>query len=522
MEMDVLKYPIGLQNFPRLRKEGMLYVDKTEYIHKLVSGSSHYIFLSRPRRFGKSLTISTLEEYFRGNREFFRGLAIDSLEPRPWPRHAVLHIDFNAQLYQKEGDLESFINKKLSDWEAIYGSDERETSFTMRFLGIIERAARATGRGTVVLIDEYDKPLLDVIDKPSLLASNRDILKSFYGGMKSAQAYLRFVMLTGVGKIAQLNVFSGLNNIRDISMDIDYSGICGITEEELQGVLQPGVKILADTLGISLSEAYESLKKYYDGYHFAEDFLDIYNPFSLLSALQSRSLRSYWYATGTPTYLVKALRDNDEPIQELGECYCKPSMLFNGDVLGVNLMVILYYSGYLTLKAYDREYDEYTLGYPNEEVTTGFIGGLLPLVSHLSQAKSESMIMRMSREIRDNRIDDFLNTMKIFFASPDYQVADANEYHYQDVIYCISKLIGFDAKLEYHTSQGRIDMTLFTRTHIYIFEFKLDKSARIAMSQIDRNQYALPFEADGREIVKVAVNFSSQTRNISDWQIEKG
>ena len=521
MEMDLLRYPIGLQNFPRLREDHMLYVDKTDYIHRLVSGSSHFLFLSRPRRFGKSLTISVLEEYFKGHRHLFGGLMIDSLQPDPWPEHAVLHIDFNKKRYNDENSLTDILEMFLADWEDIYGKNDRGKSLETRFLNVIESAAAKTGRGVVVLVDEYDKPLLDVIDNPLLLESNRSILKSFYGAMKSAQASLRFVMLTGVGKIAQLNVFSGLNNIRDISMSEEFSGICGITEKELHGLLEPGVKQLAAKLQISLHDAFLRLKKKYDGYHFAKNFLDVYNPYSVLNALQDGALLSYWYATGTPTYLVKALRNNDEPLANLGECICSSDEIFNGDVLGVNLVVTLYYSGYLTLKAYDSEYDEFTLGYPNQEVTVGFVKGLLPLVSHLSEPKSNSLIIRMSREIREDRIDDFLQTMRIFFANSDYQVAGANEYHYQDIIYCVSKLIGFDSRLEYHTAQGRIDMTLFTKTHIYIFEFKLDKSAKIAMSQIDQTEYALPFKADGRPIVKVAVNFSSETRNISDWQIER-
>ena len=519
MKMDVTRYPIGLQNFRQLREDQMLYVDKTEYIYRLVSGGSRYIFLSRPRRFGKSLTISVLEEYFKGHRELFQGLKIDSLQQGVWPEHSIFHIDFNAQNYHEPDALVNFLNDQLSYWEENYGKRETEKNITQRFLGVIQRAALKTGRGVVVLVDEYDKPLLDVVENPEILEANRQMLKSFYGGLKSAQAHLRFVMLTGVGKIAQLNVFSGLNNIRDISMDMEYSGLCGITKNELQSVLEPGVSQLADQMGISLGEAYEKLKNFYDGYHFAPDFLDVYNPFSLLNALQSKNLISFWYATGTPTFLVKALRDNDTPISYISNCQCSSDELYNGDVLGMNLAVILYYSGYLTLKSYDAEFDEYTLGYPNQEVTKGFVKGLLPLVSHLSEAKTSSLISAMSRAVRDNRIGDFLETMKIFMANPDYQVIDANEYHYQDVIYCISKLIGFDARLEYHTAEGRIDMTLFTKTHIYIFEFKLDKSAKIAISQINRKEYDLPFRSDGRKIVKIGVNFNSETRNISDWQI---
>lgn len=513
-----LKYPIGVQDFPSLRENGWLYVDKTAYIHKLVNGSVPFTFLSRPRRFGKSLLLSTIEAYFQGRRELFKGLEIDRLEPDAWDEYAVLHLDFNKQGYFKAGDLEDTIEHNLQLWEKTYGRDESETSHTLRFLGIIRRAKEKTGRGVVVLIDEYDKPVLDLIDQPELMEANRQLLKSFYGGMKSSQGNLRFVMLTGVGKIAQLNVFSGLNNIRDISMEEDYSGICGISEVELHSIMEPSVQLLADRRNYTLDEAYAKLKLNYDGYHFAEDLLDIYNPWSLFNALASRKISDYWYATGTPSHLIKSLRTMNIPIRDLDGCEADGSALLYGNVTGEDPVPILYYSGYLTVKSYDGETDTYTLGYPNEEVKHGFLNNVLTIIGQMQNPLKSSMLIRkMKTLIVENRTDEFLEVMKSFMAGFDHIAIGKNEYHYQTVMYCICKLLGLDSQMEVHTAEGRIDMFIATDTHIYVMEFKFDKPIREACDQMEEKHYALPFAIDQRKVVKVAVVFSSKTHTIDDW-----
>ena len=516
------RYPIGEQNFANIRNNDLLYVDKTSYIHHLVASGSSYYFLSRPRRFGKSLLISTLEEYFKGNRQLFKGLAIDKLQPEPWKSHPVLHLDFNATGYESKSDLRQMLELNLSRWESIYGKTENAENLATRFLCVINKAYEKTGAGAVILIDEYDKPLLDAIDDKDLLEANRTTLKSFYGVMKSAQGSLRFVMLTGVGKIAQLNVFSGLNNIRDISMSEDYSGICGITKAELHRDLAHGVELLARHNGMTPGEAYDKLKKFYDGYHFANDMLDIYNPFSLLSALADRNISSYWFRTGTPTHLVKALRNADEPIADFDGFQCGAETLMDGNVLGTNLVSILYYSGYLTLKGYDREFGLYTLGYPNEEVERGFISSLIPMITTLKSQQTDSLIKDLTLCIREGRLDDFFDCLKTFFAGVPNDMIGRNEAHYQDIVYCVCKLLGFYVQAEYKTSHGRIDMILATKDAIYIMEFKRGASADAALDQIKKKGYTLPFKRDGRPIIPVGVNFSDETHNIDDWKVGMG
>ena len=502
-EMNPLKYPIGVQNFPSMRENGWLYVDKTAYIHELVNDATPFAFLSRPRRFGKSLLISTLEAYFKGERDLFRGLAIDRLEPEPWNEYAVLHIDFNKQIYADDSNLENLLNYQLSTWEKVYGKNEGEDSLPLRFSGILHRAKELTGRGVVVLVDEYDKPILDAIDNPELMESNRRLLKSFYGGMKSSQGDLRFVMLTGVGKIAQLNVFSGLNNIRDISMDQEFAGICGISEEELHSTMNSGVELLAKDNGYSPEEAYRKMKANYDGYHFARRSPDMYNPWSVLNALKSKEILDYWYGTGTPTHLIKSLRAMDIPVMALEGYQTAGSALLNGNVTGEDPIPVLYYSGYLTIKSYNQESGLYTLGFPNKEVRNGFLNNVLSVIGKIpNQSKSDMLIRRMKELVVENKIPEFLEVMKSFMAGFDHIAIGKNEYHYQTVIYCVCKLMGLESQMEVHTSEGRIDMFLGSKTHIYVLEFKVDKPVEEAVKQIDEKHYALPFAIDSRRLSK--------------------
>lgn len=507
------KYPIGESSFRAIREGGWLYVDKTADMYRLVNENT-YLFLSRPRRFGKSLLVSTLQEYFRGNRHLFDGLAIDSLDPEPWPEHAVLHIDFNAQMYMDDSALPAVIDASLNEWETIYGRSDTESTIVRRFIDVIDRAYKATGRGVVVLIDEYDKPILDCMDRPELMESNRQLLRSFYGAMKSTQGHLRFVLLTGVGKMGNMNVFSGLNNIRDISMLPDFSTICGITEEELRQYFGQGIKKLADYNDWSENEAFALLKKQYDGYHFARDLKDVYNPYSVLNAIASREIDNYWYRTGTPTHLVNKLRKLKQPLSDLNDSQCTASLLADTNVMDFDPVPLMFYTGYLTIKSYDREFRTYRLGYPNEEVTQGFFRNLLPLVSGVESQQSENLIVRLVKLLREGDLGGFFATMRCFFAGFPYDLVTANEFHYQDVLYCICKLLGFYVQTEYKTSQGRIDMILATDATVYIMEFKLDGTAEDALGQIENRNYHLPWADDGRKIVKVGVNFSRTTRTI--------
>ena len=508
-------YPIGVQSFSKLRNENCYYVDKTALVHELVT-TGYYYFLSRPRRFGKSLLISTLHEYFKGNRGLFKGLAIDRLEPGEWPCHPVLHIDFNGQLYDSKTSVGEVLESCLREWEREYGASDASMSYALRFGAVIRNAVEKTGRQVVVLIDEYDKPILDVLGDRELEENNREVLRSFYSVMKSQDANLRFVMLTGVGKLPQMNVFSGLNNIMDISMNPKYSTICGITEPELHEYFGKGVADLAEANCMTVDEAYEALKANYDGYHFAGDMRDVYNPFSLLIALYDRQITDSWYRTGTPTHLIKMLKRTDVPIKNLDGSPCTFARLTEGNVTGDDIIATLYYTGYLTIKQYNRAMSSVILGYPNGEVRRGFLDNVLALSTNVRTGESSTLVLELAMAVQSGDIAGYLEKLRSFFADFPYELIKRNEAHYQDVIYCITKLLGFYVQAEYRTSSGRADMILGTKEAVYVFEFK---GAEAAMSQIDAKEYALPFAADGRRVVKVAVSFSSETRNIADWTI---
>ena len=518
--MANIVYPIGIQSFVEIRSLGSIYVDKTALVHELADTGKYY-FLSRPRRFGKSLLISTLHEYFIGNRAIFKGLAIDRLEPDEWPCHPVLHIDFNGRNYVKYPEiLTRHLCTTLLKWaDELEIQINRELTPDEMFSELIERAVEKTGRQVVVLIDEYDKPILDVLGDKELEENNREVLRSFYSVMKSQDANLRFVMLTGVGKLPQMNVFSGLNNIMDISMNPKYSTICGITEPELHEYFGKGVADLAEANCMTVEEAYEALKANYDGYHFAGDMRDVYNPFSLLIALYDRQITDSWYRTGTPTHLIKALKRAEAPIEDLDGTVCSFDQLLNGNVTGDDIVATLYYTGYLTIKEFDRMTNTFVLGYPNGEVRRGFLQNVLGVLTRVGDGRASTLVIELQMKVRSGDIGGYLEKLRSFFADFPYELIKRNEAHYQDVIYCITKLLGFYVQAEYRTSSGRADMILGTKEAVYVFEFKLDAGADAAMSQIDAKEYALPFAADGRRVVKVAVSFSSETRNIADWKV---
>ena len=518
--MANIVYPIGIQSFVEMRSLGCIYVDKTALVHELVDTGKYY-FLSRPRRFGKSLLISTLHEYFKGNRGLFKGLAIDSLEPAEWPCHPVLHIDFNGRNYVKYPEvLTRHLRTTLEKWaEELCIAVDGSLSPDEMFSELIERAVEKMGRQVVVLIDEYDKPILDVLGDRDLEENNREVLRSFYSVMKSQDANLRFVMLTGVGKLPQMNVFSGLNNIEDISMNPIYSTICGVTEPELREYFGKGIEDLAEANALTIAETYEALKANYDGYHFAGDMRDVYNPYSLLTALKNRMITDSWYRTGTPTHLIKALKRAEAPIEDLDGTVCSFDQLLNGNVTGDDIVATLYYTGYLTIKEFDRTTNTFVLGYPNGEVRRGFLQNVLGVLTRVGDGRASTLVIELLMKVRSGDIGGYLEKLRSFFADFPYELIKRNEAHYQDVIYCITKLLGFYVQAEYRTSSGRADMNLGTKEAVYVFEFKLDAGAEAAMSQIDTKEYALPFATDGRRVVKVAVSFSSETRNIADWTI---
>ena len=512
-----MEYPIGIQDFEELRKNGCVYVDKTDLIYKLVEEGKYY-FLSRPRRFGKSLLISTLEVYFRGRKEFFEGLRIMELETE-WAEYPVLHLDLNTKKYENKSSLEAILNMHLEIWESKYGDEKKDRSSEERFMYVIRNAFEKTGKQVVILVDEYDKPLLQAIGNEALQDDYRNTLKAFYGALKSMDRYIKFALLTGVTKFGKVSVFSDLNNLRDISMLKAYESICGITEEELYSVFEEDIRALGKANNMTEEETKAELKEKYDGYHFNEECVDIYNPFSILNTFANRKFGNYWFETGTPTYLVKLLKKNKSSIEELDGIEIDGKMLESIDTTSHNPIPVIYQSGYLTIKGYDKVFETYILGYPNKEVEKGFINFILPFYATLKNKNSGFEIKSFVKEIERGDTDAFMKRLQSFFADTPYELVRDLELHYQNVMFILFKLLGFYTQAEYHTSEGRIDMVVKTHDYIYVMEFKLDGTAEEAMQQIESKDYPLPFECDGRKLVKLGVNFSNEKRNVERWVV---
>ena len=511
-------YPIGIQNFESLRNDNYFYVDKTKLIYQLAR-SGRYYFLSRPRRFGKSLLISTLEAYFEGKKELFKGLAIENLE-KDWIKYPILHLDLNIEKYNSPDSLDKILNDKLEYWESIYGTRPSETSFSLRFAGIVRRAYEQTGQRVAILVDEYDKPMLQSIGNEELQRSFRDTLKPFYGVLKSMDGCIKFALLTGVTKFGKISVFSDLNNLNDISMDERYIEICGITEKEIHENLEDELHELARRQKMTYDEVCKELKECYDGYHFVEDSIGLYNPFSLLNTFDKMKFGSYWFETGTPTYLVELLKQNHYSLQRIAHEETDADVLNSIDSASQNPVPVIYQRGYLTIKGYDRRFGMYRLGFPNREVEEGFIKFLLPYYANVDKIESPFQISKFVHEVEQGDYDAFFRRLQSFFADTPYELVRDLELHYQNVLFIVFKLIGFYVKAEYHTSEGRIDLILQTDQFVYIMEFKLDGTAEEAIKQINDKHYAQAFNADKRKLYKIGINFSNKTRNIERWIME--
>lgn len=517
--MTALKYPIGLQSFEKIIREGYLYVDKTEYIRQLVEQGAIY-FLSRPRRFGKSLFLSTLQAFFEGKRELFAGLAIDSWDEWEWEEYPVIHIDFNAKDYTYKESLYEKINEQLSIYEQKYGISTPASSLDERFRNVIISAHNQTGMGVVVLIDEYDKPLLDTLHSDELKDMHRDSLRAFYSTLKSSDQYLKFCFLTGVTKIGQLNIFSGLNNLDDISITDQYAGICGITEAELHQYFNSGVMRCAERWECSLDEAYAELKQHYDGYHFSPSLLDVYNPWSALNAINKQFINIYWNQTGGGlSFLYRLLEAGQIELSELDGISVGLRQLQGINVNVNDAIPVLYQSGYLTIKDYDRKSMTFILKYPNTEVESGFIEGLLPDCYGVVETKSTFAINSFIKDLRTGNPSGFFERMYTFFEDFPYENAIKTEKDFQNIMYCVAKMMGLQTQVERHSSRGSCDMTITTGDYIYIFEFKVKKSPEEALMQIERNGYATPFDMDSRKIIRAGVEFSLKDRNITRWLI---
>ena len=544
MEAKRIRYPIGIQTFRDIVEGDYLYIDKTGFVHDLAENYK-YVFLSRPRRFGKSLLSSTIHSYFAGEEELFKGLKAGELK-KEWAKHPVFHFDMSTAKHCSEEELLSELNIKLFKYEKIYGKGDCEVGVNQRFEGLVHRAVEQTGEKAVIIIDEYDAPLLDVVNDQERLTPMRQIMRNFYSPIKSLDPYLRFVFITGITKFAQLSIFSELNNLMNISMMSEYSAICGISGTEIDNRMREPIQALAERLNIQFEEARLLLKENYDGYHFCEGSEDIYNPFSLMKALAARKIGSYWFESGTPTFLFERLRMN--PIDET-TLDCMPLIPESDfDVspeISDNSLPMLYQTGYLTIKEYDRDLHLYTLGYPNKEVKIGFTQGLLAQYKN-QEITGSGFVAQFYASMYRHDIDKALSLMQSYLAGIPYDLENKSEKHFQTIIYLIFSLLGYYTQAEVKSAVGRADAVCWTKDRIYIFEFKVDGSAEEALRQIDEKGYLIPYRfegterceatsvaepveatrrdtsagsASGKRLVKVGVNISTQTRTIESWKV---
>ena len=517
-------YPIGIQTFEKIRKGGFLYVDKTKYVYD-VCHPGQFVFLSRPRRFGKSLLTSTFDAYFSGRKELFKGLAIDSLETE-WKHYPVLHFDLSDIKKGTTEECELNLHSQLQDFERTYGCEKASDELTIRFRELVKNISRKTESQVVVLIDEYDAPLLTVLHDSERLEPMRTLLQSFYSPLKKLDQYLRFVFITGISKFSQLSIFSQLNNLNNISMLPQYAGICGITEQELKDNFQEGIDELGKANDMTKDEVLAKLKLKYDGYRFSRNAEGVYNPFSLLSAMDNRDFNNYWFSTGTPTFLVKMMKRFHTDLTKLDGSEAGADD-FDAPTENMHSVLPLFYqSGYLTIKGYDPILSNYTLGYPNEEVKVGLMHALLPFYVVKDPVEARTAAGKMYLALRKDDIDEALEAARAFFAGIPYQEgtlqdAPTSEGHFTAMLYVMFSFLNVYVYTQVRTAKGRMDILMKTDTTIYVMELKLDGTVEEALKQIDDKGYAIPYEADGRRIVKVGIRFSSEERTITEWKIEE-
>ncbi len=519
--MRLRKLPIGIQDFVSLREDGYLYVDKTAYLYKMATEGKAYFF-ARPRRFGKSLLCSALGAYLEGRRELFEGLDLAELESE-WVRYPVLRLDLNAERYDSVAALHSIIGRHLDRWEKKYPPDKIYDTIAGRFEAVIEQAHHDAGSRVCVLIDEYDKPLLSTLDDSELHDEYKGILKPFFGVLKSTDAHLRLVFITGVTKFGQVSVFSDLNQLTDLSMHLEYAAMCGITEEELVRDFRPELEALAERQCMSFDSCLERVREWYDGYRFEEDSPAVFNPYSTLNLFSTNKFSDYWFQTGTPTFLVELLKKSNADLREIDGATLPASAFADYRAEPDRPLPVIYQSGYLTIKGYDPELRFYTLGYPNAEVRNGFLAYLLPDYTGQERDKGGFHIGMFSKELRAGDVDAFLSRLRVFFESIPYDLSDQTERHYHMVFYLVFTLLGQYIRSEVKSAGGRSDAVVRTADTVYVFEFKLNGTAEEALARIDDRGYLIPYEqlrADsGYRLVKVGVEFDPKTRNIGRWVV---
>ena len=513
-------YPVGIQTFEKIREGNYLYVDKTKYIVDFRKKQMSYVFLSRPRRFGKSLFASTLQAYFEGRKELFEGLAIADYE-QEWVKHPVLHFDMSGAKHFNADELKHYLHLQLYNYETLYGRNEEEVNDNERLEGLVKRANEQTGQKAVVIIDEYDAPLLDVVHETENLATLRRIMQNFYSPLKKLDPYLEFTFLTGITKFSQLSIFSELNNLENISMFDQYSAICGISLTELTTVMQPDVEGLGKALGLSYEECLEELCRYYDGYHFSEHSEDVFNPFCLIRALNGRKIESYWFSSGTPSYLIKTLKKYHVNVLDVENNSCDVDDFDVSPEQMTSALPLLYQSGYLTIKKYNPILKRYALGYPNREVRIGMLKSLAPNYLSPVSLDNSSLVGDFLEKLYDGNLEGAMVRLKAYLAGISNRLSNKNERDFQTVFYLIFNLMGAYITVEEDSAVERADAVLHMPDTIYVFELKYDGSAEEALRQIDDKGYLIPYSADGKRLVKVGVNYDSQQRTISDWIIRE-
>ena len=519
MSKEIL-YPIDTANFKWIRERGFVYVDKTSYISKLTR-TGKYFFLARPRRFGKSLFLDTLAEYFSGNRQLFKGLAIDRLEPEEWETYPVVRLNMSGKTFTEKEDLLIKIEAQLSAIENLYDVSSCNKSFEVRFESLLRNISEKMHRNVVILIDEYDAPLSSTIDKTELQDLYREQLHGLYSVLKNAEAYIHFCFLTGVTRYGKVSVFSGLNNLNDITFDDEYAGICGITTEELHQYYEEGVSALAFKLNTTANDIYARLKDEYDGYHFSSSLLDVYNPFSINHVFSKKEFEDYWCQSGVPTILSKSLLQNDFDVSKLKGMKVQKSALSDLSIYALNPIPLFYQTGYLTLKAYDERRQRYTLGYPNREVESSILNNVLSLYLPSANDK-KGFIYDMEDALEAGCPELFVRLMKAFLADIPNQLhmyVAKYENYYHTIFYCLTRLMGLDVQAEYSTSEGFIDMLVKTAGYIYIIELKINGTSDDAIRQIEERHYAAPFASDTRRLIKIGLGFSAETHNITSHRI---
>ncbi len=516
----VNKYPVGIQTFEEIREDNYLYVDKTRYIVDFLIKGMKYVFLSRPRRFGKSLFASTLQAYFEGRKELFEGLAIADYE-KNWTKHPVLHFDMSGAKHFDEEQLKRYLHLRLRPYEDLYGRNEEEVDANERLTGIVERAYKKTGQKVVVIIDEYDAPLLDVVHESENLAALRRIMQNFYSPLKMLDPYLEFTFITGITKFSQLSIFSELNNLENISMFDQYSAICGISLTELTTVMRPDIEALGKALGLTYDECLAKLRDYYDGYHFSERSEDVFNPFSLIRAMSGQKINSFWFGSGTPSYLIKSLQKYHVNVMDIEQSDISIDDFDVSPEQMTSALPLLYQSGYLTIKEYCPFTNSYILGYPNQEVKIGMLRSLAPNYLSPVSVDNNSLVIKFIKHLYNNDLEGALTSLKAYLSGISNRLSNKNERDFQTVFYLIFNLMGANIKVEEDSAIGRADAVLHLSDTIYVFELKYDGSAEEAIKQIDDKGYLIPYSADGKRLVKVGVNYDSDQRTIGEWIIKE-